>query len=136
MLKPWSRIHFLCASIKLEQFSSPFSTMLKIHIIIYNICSVWNAYHWSRTRLVSGQAQQALQLGFFATGLSAANSEVLAACTVSLTPALPIFVVRGNVWLLIKDKEDLEIRSKFEVRLCSNRTKVIKILECNGSWSW
>lgn len=33
MLNPWSRIHFLCASMSAWQFSSPFSTML--HLVTF-----------------------------------------------------------------------------------------------------
>jgi len=69
-------MHFLCASISAKQFSSPFSTML-VGIWYRNwirilLLAMWlrhgmqkvHTHQASRALLVSGQAQQALHLGF------------------------------------------------------------------------
>ncbi|KAI8033446.1 hypothetical protein M5D96_013809 [Drosophila gunungcola] len=85
MLKPASRMHFLCASISAEQFSSPFSTMLEeirrgdkicvSHVVASCGIFVGYTHQASRALLVSGQAQQALQvLGFSPAAGTAADA--------------------------------------------------------------
>lgn len=72
ILKPWSLIHFKCASMRPLQFSSPFSTMLESTTVKW---MRWlqidearqrtaNTHQASRAFFVSGHAQQALHFGF------------------------------------------------------------------------